>query len=77
MQGASLQVRSAPQGSRRLSTKYIWSLSKDSETRQAVAAAAAGSAKQSWDGPLTEFLAALDPGSAHDWVRAAVGERNR
>jgi hypothetical protein len=22
-----------------------------------------------------EILAALDPGSAHDWVRAAVGER--
>jgi len=49
---------------------------KDPETRQAVAAAAASSATQSWDGPLTEFLAALDPGSAHDWARAAVGERS-
>jgi hypothetical protein len=47
---------------------------KDQETRQTVAAAAADSATDSWDGPLTEFLAALDPGSAHDWVRAAVGE---
>jgi hypothetical protein len=47
---------------------------KDPETRQMVAAAAADSAKDSWDGSLTEFLAALDPGSAHDWVRAAVGE---
>jgi hypothetical protein len=47
---------------------------KDQETRQMVAAAAADSATDSWDGPLTEFLAALDPGSAHDWVRAAVGE---
>ncbi|MGW1781172.1 hypothetical protein ACWCQQ_18805 [Streptomyces sp. NPDC002143] len=47
---------------------------KDTDTRQMVAAAAAGRAKESWDGPLTEFLAALDPGSAHDWVRAAVGE---
>jgi hypothetical protein len=47
---------------------------KDQETRQMVAAAAADSARYSWDGPLTEFLAGLDPGSAHDWVRAAVGE---
>jgi hypothetical protein len=47
---------------------------KDQETRQMVAAAAADSARDSWDGPLTEFLAALDPGSAHDWVRAAIGE---
>jgi hypothetical protein len=46
---------------------------KDQDTRQMVAAAAADSARDSWDGPLTEFLAALDPGSAHDWVRAAVG----
>ena len=49
---------------------------KDPETRQMVAAAAAGHARDSWDGSLTEFLAALDPGSAHDWVRAAVGEHS-
>lgn len=47
---------------------------QDQDTRQLVAAAAADSARGSWDGSLTEFLAALDPGSAHDWVRAAVGE---
>lgn len=47
---------------------------QDQETRQMVAEAAAGSARASWDGSLTEFLAALDPGSTHDWVRAAVGE---
>jgi hypothetical protein len=47
---------------------------EDGETRQMVAAAAADSARDSWDGSLTEFLADLDPGSAHDWVRAAVGE---
>ncbi|MFD0003009.1 hypothetical protein ACFVJ4_11355 [Streptomyces sp. NPDC127178] len=47
---------------------------KDTDTRQRVAAAAAERAKESWDGPLTEFLATLDPGSAHDWLRAAVGE---
>ena len=46
---------------------------KDQQTRQMVAAAAADNAKASWDGPLTEFLAALDPGPAHDWVRQAVG----
>jgi hypothetical protein len=47
---------------------------KDQGTRQMVAAAAADSATDSWDGSLTEFLAALDPGSTHDWVRAALGE---
>ncbi|GAB7102625.1 hypothetical protein JCM4814A_09390 [Streptomyces phaeofaciens JCM 4814] len=47
---------------------------KDHRTRQMVAAAAADSAEGSWDGSLAEFLAALDPSSADDWVRAAVGE---
>jgi hypothetical protein len=47
---------------------------EDEKTRQTVAASAADNARDSWDGSLTEFLAALDPGSAHDWVRAAVGE---
>ena len=47
---------------------------KDQEMRQMVVAAAADSAKRSWDGSLTEFLAGLDPGSADDWARAAVGE---
>lgn len=49
---------------------------KDPQTHQMVAAAAADNASDSWDGSLTEFLAALDPGSAHNWVRAAVGERS-
>lgn len=49
----------------------------DRQTRQLVAAAAAKDAKASWDGPLAEFLAALDPGPAHDWVREAVGEPSR
>ncbi|MEZ0092491.1 hypothetical protein [Streptacidiphilus sp. EB129] len=49
---------------------------EDTDTRQMVAAAAAERAKDSWDGSLTEFLASLDPGSAHDWVRAAVGEKS-
>ena len=47
---------------------------QDPETHQMVAAAAADKAQDSWDGSLTEFLAALDPGSDHDWVRTAVGE---
>jgi hypothetical protein len=47
---------------------------KDYQTRQMVAEAAADSADDSWDGSLEEFLAALDPTSIHDWVRAAVGE---
>jgi hypothetical protein len=46
----------------------------DQQTRQMVVAAAADSAKNSWDGPLTEFLAALDPGPGDDWARVAVGE---
>jgi hypothetical protein len=47
---------------------------EDQEARQMVAKAAADSARDSWDGSLAEFLAALDPGSAEDWVRTAVGE---
>ncbi len=47
---------------------------QDREMHQAVTAASADSATDIWDGSLTEFLAALEPGSAHDWVRAAVGE---
>jgi hypothetical protein len=46
----------------------------DRETRYTVAARAAGRASYSWDGSRTEFLAGLDPGSKHDWVRAALGE---
>ncbi|MGW1996448.1 hypothetical protein [Embleya sp. NPDC001921] len=46
----------------------------DPDTRQTVAAAAADRARRSWEGSLTDFLASLDPGSAHDWVRAALGE---
>lgn len=44
-------------------------------TESRVLSAGAGRSSGSWDGSLAEFLAALDPGSAHDWVRAAVGER--
>ncbi len=47
---------------------------KDPDTRQAVAARAADRASDSWDGSLTEFLADLDPGSKHDWVRSALDE---
>lgn len=49
----------------------------DSQTRQAVAVAAADRATYSWDGPLTEFLASLDPGSAHDWVRSALADAGK
>ncbi|MEU3792461.1 hypothetical protein AB0F07_22100 [Streptomyces fructofermentans] len=47
---------------------------KDTETRQMVVTAAAERARDSWDGSLAALLAALEPGSAHDWVRAAVDE---
>jgi len=46
----------------------------DNETRQAVAAQATAQASESWDGSRAKFLAALDPGSQHDWVRAALHE---
>lgn len=46
----------------------------DEDTRQAVLAKAADRASDSWDGSRARFLAALDPGSQHDWVRSALGE---
>jgi hypothetical protein len=46
----------------------------DNETRQAVAAQATDQASESWDRSRAEFLAALDPGSQRDWVRAALHE---
>ena len=29
---------------------------------------------KSWHGSLAQFLAGLDPGSTHDWVRAVLDE---
>jgi len=46
----------------------------DNETREAVGAKATDQASESWDGSRAEFLGALDPGSEHDFVRAALGE---
>jgi hypothetical protein len=45
---------------------------QDPETGHEVATAAAESATDSWVGSLSEFLDTLDPGHAHDWVRAAL-----
>ena len=47
---------------------------KDPETRKMVAARAADRASYSWDGSMPDFLAALEPGSTHDWVRAALDQ---
>ena len=47
---------------------------KDPEIREAAVERAAERASSSWDGSLPEFLAALDPGDKHDWVRAALDE---
>jgi hypothetical protein len=44
---------------------------QDAETRQLVAAAA-DRASYSWDGSMADFLAGLEPGSEHDWVRTAL-----
>jgi hypothetical protein len=46
----------------------------DQEMRQAVVARAADRASESWDGSRAQFLAGLDRGSQHDWLRAAIGE---
>ena len=46
----------------------------DPAIRQAAVERAADRASSSWDGSLTEFLAALEPGDKHDWVRAALDE---
>ncbi len=47
---------------------------KDPAIREAAVAQATDRASSSWDGSLTEFLAALDPGDKHEWVRAALDE---
>jgi hypothetical protein len=47
---------------------------KDEDTRQIVASGAADRASYKWDGSMPAFLAGLDPGPKHDWVRAALDE---
>jgi hypothetical protein len=47
---------------------------QDAGTREAVIAGAADRAPYTWPGARSEFLSDLDPGSKHDWVRAALGE---
>ena len=46
----------------------------EQETGKTVAAGVADHASYSWDGSLPDFLAALDPGSQHDWVRDALDQ---
>jgi len=46
----------------------------DPDTRQTVVARAKDRAIWSWDGSRSDFLAILDPGSTHDWLRSALGE---
>jgi hypothetical protein len=47
---------------------------QDPEMRRMVAAVAADRASHTWAGAMTQFLAALDPGPKHDYVRAALNE---
>jgi hypothetical protein len=49
----------------------------DHEMRQAAVAKAADQGSECWDFSRTEFLADLDPGPKHDWVRAALREPSR
>jgi hypothetical protein len=44
----------------------------DQKMRQAIVTRAADRASESWDGSRAQFLAGLDPGSQHDWLRAAL-----
>jgi hypothetical protein len=44
----------------------------DQQLRQAVAARTADRASESWDGSRSVLLASLNPGSEHDWIRAAI-----
>jgi hypothetical protein len=53
---------------------WCWFGARTTRRGRWFAQAAAARAEGSWDGSLTEFLAALDPGTAHDWARAAVGK---
>jgi hypothetical protein len=46
----------------------------DQEMRQTVVARASDRANENWNGPRAQFLADLDPGSRHDWLRDALGE---
>jgi hypothetical protein len=50
---------------------------KDEEIWEQVRTRTAHSAIKNWYGSLEEFLAALDPGSQHDWVRTALGQPSR
>ena len=50
---------------------------KDEETWEQVRTRTARRAIKNWYGSLKEFLAALDPGSQHDWVRTALGQPSR
>jgi hypothetical protein len=47
---------------------------RDESVRDEVGARAADRAVNSWRGSLNNFLAALDPGALHDWVRSALGQ---
>jgi hypothetical protein len=45
----------------------------DNEMLTSVASATTKGAPYSWQGSQSKFLAALDPGSEDDWIRAAMG----
>jgi hypothetical protein len=45
----------------------------DTEMLNSVSSATTKGAIYSWQGSVSDFLAALDPGSENDWVRTAVG----
>jgi len=50
---------------------------KDRDLAQEVAARATERGTYAWSGSLPDFLADLDPGSDHDWVRAALDQPSR
>ena len=48
--------------------------SSEPDMTRMVFAEVADRARYSWAGPIDEFLADLNPGAEHDWVRTALGE---
>lgn len=50
---------------------------RDQAMRDEVSARAADRAVHLWQGSVRDLLAALDPGTNHDWVRSALGQPSK
>jgi hypothetical protein len=50
---------------------------RDQSMQEEVGARTTDRAVNSWQGSVKDLLAALDPGSQHDWVRSALGQPSK